>query len=115
MADHGAFTRVVLDYEGTGEASWHTQLTAEPAQQASGHPIDYEGSTAINVGIESTPWPSTPELEEAYMDFGTTEGEGVVTGVEFVTTFEAQSQYVIGLEKQSPTPSRSSNTTTRSH
>ena len=102
VADHGSFTRVVLDFEGSGEASWFTQMTSDPAQQASGHPIDYEGSTAINIGIESTPWPSTPELEEAYMDFGTTDGAGVVTGVEFVTSFEAQSQYVIGLEKQSP-------------
>src|SRR5699024_12796655 len=47
------------------------------------------------------PWPSTPELEEKYMDFSTTPGAGVVTGVEFVTTFEAQSQYVIGLKKES--------------
>ena len=36
------------------------------------------------------------------MDFGTVPGAGVVTGVEFVTAFEAQSQYVIGLEKESP-------------
>lgn len=101
VADHGSFTRVVLDYEGSGSAGWFTTLTPEPTQQASGFPIEYEGATAINVGVESTPWPSTPELEETYMDFGTTPGAGVVTGVEFVTTFEAQSQYVIGLKKES--------------
>ncbi|MGP5160315.1 AMIN-like domain-containing (lipo)protein, partial [Corynebacterium casei] len=70
VADHGAFTRVVLDYEGEGKAGWYTQLTAEPAQQASGFPIEYDGATAIVIGVESTPWPSTPELEEAYMDSG---------------------------------------------
>lgn len=102
VADHDSFTRVVLDFEGTGTAGWFTQLGPEPTQQASGFPIEYEGETAINIGVESTPWPSTPELEEAYMDFGTVPGAGVVTGVEFVTTFEAQSQYVIGLEKESP-------------
>ncbi|CCE54189.1 MAG: AMIN-like domain-containing (lipo)protein [Corynebacterium casei] len=103
VADHGAFTRVVLDYEGEGKAGWYTQLTAEPAQQASGFPIEYDGATAIVIGVESTPWPSTPELEEAYMDSGKVEGTaaGVVTGVEYVNTFEAQSQYVIGLNKES--------------
>lgn len=100
VADHGSFTRVVLDFEGPGEAGWFTSLTDEPAQQGSGFPVDYEGTTAINVGIESTPWPSTPEREEAFMDYGTTDGAGVVTGVEFVSTFEAQSQYVIGLEEE---------------
>jgi len=101
VADHESFTRVVLDFDGTGTAGWFTHLGPEPTQQASGFPIDYEGETAINIGVESTPWPSTPELEEAYMDFGTVPGAGVVTGVEFVSTFEAQSQYVIGLKKES--------------
>ena len=33
VADHDSFTRVVLDFEGTGTAGWFTQLGPEPTQQ----------------------------------------------------------------------------------
>ena len=97
---HDGFTRVVIDREGEGEPGWFTSYTDSPAQQASGKPVEVQGNTFLNLGIERTPWPSTPELKEKYMQSGTTPGAGVVSAVNYTTTFEAQTQLIIGLEKK---------------
>lgn len=97
---HDGFTRVVIDMEGEGEPGWFTSYTDSPAQQASGKPVEVQGNTFLNLGIEGTPWPSTPELKEKYMQPGTTLGAGVVSAVNYTTTFEAQTQLIIGLEKK---------------
>ena len=97
---HDGFTRVVIDMEGEGEPGWFTSYTDSPAQQASGKPVEVQGNTFLNLGIEGTPWPSTPELKEKYMQPGTTPGAGVVSAVHYTTTFEAQTQLIIGLEKK---------------
>ena len=97
---HDGFTRVVIDMEGEGEPGWFTSYTDSPAQQASGKPVEVQGNTFLNLGIEGTPWPSTPELKEKYMQPGTTPGAGVVSAVNYTTTFEAQTRLIIGLEKK---------------
>ena len=97
---HDGFTRVVIDLEGEGEPGWFTTYTDSPAHQASGKPVEVQGNTFLNLGIERTPWPSTPELKEKYMQPGTTPGAGVVSAVNYTTTFEAQTQLIIGLEKK---------------
>jgi len=97
---HDGFTRVVIDLEGEGEPGWFTSYTDSPAQQASGKPVEVQGNTFLNLGIEGTPWPSTPELKAKYMQPGTTPGAGVVSAVNYTTTFEAQTQLIIGLEKK---------------
>ena len=97
---HDGFTRVVIDLEGEGEPGWFTTYTDSPAHQASGKPVEVQGNTFLNLGIEGTPWPSTPELKEKYMQSGTTPGAGVVSAVNYTTTFEAQTQLIIGLEKK---------------
>ncbi|MCG7440858.1 AMIN domain-containing protein [Corynebacterium sp. ACRPQ] len=97
---HDGFTRVVIDLEGEGEPGWFTTYTDSPAQQASGKSVEVQGNTFLNLGIEGTPWPSTPELKEKYMQPGTTPGAGVVSAVNYTTTFEAQTQLIIGLEKK---------------
>ena len=97
---HDGFTRVVIDMEGEGEPGWFTSYTNSPAQQASGKPLEVQGNTFLDLGIEGTPWPSTPELKEKYMQPGTTPGAGVVSAVNYTTTFEAQTQLIIGLEKK---------------
>ena len=61
-----------------------------------------KGSTFLNLGVEGTPWPSTPDLEERYMKPGTTPGTGVVSEVVYTTSFEAQTQLIIGLQKKTP-------------
>lgn len=102
VAAHDGFTRVVIDLEGEGEPGWFTSYTDAPAQQASGKPVAVQGNTFLNLDIEGTPWPSTPELKEKYMSPGTTPGAGVVTEINYTTTFEAQTQLIIGLEKKTP-------------
>ena len=99
---HDGFTRVVIDLEGEGEPGWFTSYTDAPAQQASGKPVEVQGTTFLNLGIEGTPWPSTPELKEKYMSPGTTPGAGVVSEINYATTFEAQTQLIIGLKKKTP-------------
>lgn len=99
---HDGFTRVVVDLEGEGEPGWFTAYTDDPRQQASGHPVEVKGNTFLNLGIEGTPWPSTPELEEKYMKPGTTPGTGVVREVVYTASFEAQTQLIIGLQKKTP-------------
>lgn len=99
---HDGFTRVVVDLEGEGEPGWFTTYTDDPRQQASGYPVEVEGNAFLNLGIEGTPWPSTPKLEEKYMKPGVTPGTGVVSEVVYTTSFEAQTQLIIGLQKKTP-------------
>lgn len=99
---HDGFTRVVIDLEGSGEPGWFTTYTDSPTQQASGYPVEAEGNAFLDVGIEGTPWPSTPELEERHIQQGTTPGTGVVSEVVYTTSFESQSQFIIGLQKRTP-------------
>ena len=63
---HDGFTRVVIDLEGEGEPGWFTTYTDSPAHQASGKPVEVQGNTFLNLGIEGTPWPSTPELKKVH-------------------------------------------------
>lgn len=99
---HEGYDRVVIEFTGPGKPGWYTQYTNSPAAQASGKPVAYNGATALVLGIEGTPWPSTPQLQEQYAEFTTYPGAGAVTGVNFVNAFEAQSQFVIGLDRQLP-------------
>ncbi|WP_049155440.1 AMIN-like domain-containing (lipo)protein [Corynebacterium aurimucosum] len=99
---HNGFTRVVIDLEGNGEPGWFTTYTDSPTQQASGYPVEAEGNAFLDVGIEGTPWPSTPELEERHIQQGTTPGTGVVSEVVYTSSFESQSQFIIGLQKRTP-------------
>ncbi|OFN39609.1 hypothetical protein HMPREF2559_06045 [Corynebacterium sp. HMSC072G08] len=102
VGSHEGYDRVVIEFTGPGKPGWYTQYTNSPAAQASGKPVAYDGATALVLGIEGTPWPSTPQLQQQYAEFTTYPGAGAVTGVNFVNAFEAQSQFVIGLDRQLP-------------
>lgn len=97
---HDGFTRVVIDLDGEGAPGWFTSFTDRPVQQASSKAVEVQGNAFLNLGIEGTPWPSTPELKEKFMEPGATPGAGVVSEVNYTTTFEAQTQLIIGLEKK---------------
>lgn len=99
---HDGFTRVVIDLEGDGEPGWFTTYTESPTQQASGYPVEAKGNIFLDLGIEGTPWPSTPELEERHIQQGTTPGTGIVSEVVYTSSFESQSQFIIGLQKRTP-------------
>ncbi|MDO5031656.1 hypothetical protein [Corynebacterium sp.] len=102
VGHHEGFDRVVIEFTGQGTPGFYTQYTDSPAAQGSGHPVDYPGSTALVLGVEGTPWPSTPEKEAAFITPQTFPGAGNVVGVVYTSTFEAQSQFVIGLHAKAP-------------
>lgn len=95
---HDGFDRVVIEFDANGEPGWFTQLTDNPTQLASGNPLRFEGQTALVITIEGTPAPMTPELADKWAEFKTYPGAGQVREVQFVSAFEAQSQFLIGLD-----------------
>lgn len=102
VGEHDGFTRVVIDLEGDGEPGWFTAYTDDPRQQASGLPVDVNGGAFLNLGIEGTPFPDNPQLEEKHMMPGVTPGVGIVSEVVYTTSFEAQTQLIIGVQKKTP-------------
>lgn len=99
-ASHNGFDRVVFDLEGEGTPGWFTTLTENPTQQGSGNPVDYNGSIALLVGIEGTPYPNDRGLEpprtEPYP------GAGNVNEIAYTSLFEGRTEYVIGLDSAMP-------------
>lgn len=101
LASHENFDRVVFDLVGSGSPGWITEFNAEPTNQASAAPIDYEGSTALQVTLTGV----TPIAEDGSTqplpDAPPGEGE-VITEVVSASLFEGHAQFVIGLEGDSP-------------
>ncbi|MDK8845073.1 hypothetical protein QP888_00815 [Corynebacterium sp. MSK297] len=103
VGSHQGFDRVVFEFEGTGKPGWFTRLTEEPAQPGSGFPVEYAGNIALNVAIEGTPAPIDPEKQAKWIDLNAQfPGAGSVTEVKLAGAFEAQSVFVIGLDKPRP-------------
>lgn len=96
---HEGFDRVVFELEGSGKPGWYVNYTTEPRQQASGHPIDFEGQGALNVMIRGVSYPfEHPVPEDQWVKIGPVAGAaGNITGVSHETIFEGQAQFTIGL------------------
>ena len=101
LASHENFDRVVFDLVGSGSPGWITEFDAEPTHQNSAAPIDYEGSTALQVTLTGI----TPIAEDGSTqplpDAAPVEGR-VITEVVNGSIFEGHAQFVIGLEVNSP-------------
>lgn len=102
IGEHEGFDRLVFDLDGTGTPGWFTELTDTPTQQASGHPLDYEGGTALYLTIMGTPYPTGTDRDGQILDHGPHPGGGVITGVNFSSVFEAHSEFIIGLDESRP-------------
>lgn len=100
VASHDGFDRVVFDLTGTGTPGWFTTYTETPSQQGSGHPIDYDGAIALQVGVDGTPYPF--DLGTEMPELGTTPGAGNVTEVTYSSLFEARTEFVIGVTEKMP-------------
>lgn len=100
VASHDGFDRIVFDLTGDGQPGWFIDYTDSPAQQGSGHPVTYQGSTALNFNIDGVSYPFDLGIEDPGL--GTVAGAGNVTEVISVGTFEGRSQFVIGLTEQLP-------------
>lgn len=100
IGEHETFDRLVFDLEGAGEPGWFIEYTDKPLQQASGLPVDYEGATALQVIIMGTPYPMGDD--SALLDHGRHAGGGVINHVTYASLFEANSEFVIGLDERHP-------------
>jgi len=100
VAAHDGFDRVVFDLVGDGAPGWFVDYTTAPTQQGSGNPVEVQGSVALNVNIDGTTYPFELGRQDPHM--GTVAGEGNVTEVVSVGTFEGRSQFVIGMKEKLP-------------
>lgn len=100
VAGHEGFDRVVFDLAGSGEPGWFIDYTADPTQQGSGNPVDFEGAVALNIHIDGTAYPF--ELNREDPRIGTVAGAGRITQVISTGTFEGHSQFVIGVNEKLP-------------
>lgn len=101
-ATHDGFDRVVFEYAGTGTPWFHAGYVPEPRQQASGNPLDVAGSAYLEVDIHGTPMASVAPRPDLAAVGPVGVAAGNVAGVTHGGVFEADTQYVIGLDHQRP-------------
>ncbi|WP_448854287.1 AMIN-like domain-containing (lipo)protein [Corynebacterium frankenforstense] len=99
VGEHDGYDRVVFEFDGDGDGDpgYHTAYSKEPAQQGSGFPVEYPGNVALVVMIHGVKMnlegpPPGPVAGAA----------GNIAGVKDTGTFEADAQYVIGLDRERP-------------
>lgn len=95
MAEHDTFTRVVFDFSGTGMPGWWTNYSAQPAQQASGLPVEVAGDSFLEISLDGIALP--PDAAVPGVEFGSFGGAGIVNEVVLTTIFEARAQFFIGM------------------
>lgn len=99
---HDGYDRVVFEFSGTGTPWFRAGYNPEPRQLASGHPLDVPGGAFLEINIHGTPM----MLESQRADLMGVGPVGVAAGgvVDVVHggVFEADSQYVIGLDRERP-------------
>ena len=98
LGRHADFDRVVLDLRGEGTPGWIARFNAEPVQDGSGFPVEYEGETSLEVAVTGL---SMPGADYEPIDIVPGAG-GVVTEVIPGTWLGGTSQVVIGLPGERP-------------
>lgn len=102
--DHNGYDRVVIEFTGSGTPGWYTGYVDEPRQQASGLPVEMAGESFLEVNVPGLAMPLEPT--EDLMEVGVVKGagdNGTVSDIYFGGIFEAQGQFIIGLDgKQRP-------------
>lgn len=99
---HDGFDRLVVELSGAGTPNVLAGYTTDPRQQASGYPLVPAGSAYFDLIIQGVPW--TMGLSEA--DLAKADPAGVAAGgiTEIANggVFEADAQYVVGLNTRRP-------------
>lgn len=106
---HDGFDRVVFEYAGPGLPGYIAGYNPEPRQQASGFPLEVPGNAFLELMIQGTPMMMMSPREDL---IGTGQvrvapgggyvGAGSVQSVVHGGVFEADTQYVIGLDRERP-------------
>ena len=99
---HEGVDRVVVELSGTGTPNVLAGYTADPRQQASGLPLVPAGNAYFELIIQGVPW--TMGLSDA--DLAKADPAGVAAGgIQEIADggiFEADAQYIVGLNAQRP-------------
>ena len=99
---HERVDRVVVELSGTGAPNVLAGYTADPRQQASGLPLVPAGNAYFELIIQGVPW--TMGLSDA--DLAKADPAGVAAGgIQEIADggiFEADAQYIVGLNAQRP-------------
>lgn len=99
---HEGFDRVVFEFAGTGTPGYAAGYVPEPLQQASGYPIDVNGTAYLEVMIEGTPM-GRINPDGALVQTGPmSKAAGTIQGLTHGGVFEATTQYFVGLDEQRP-------------
>ena len=99
---HEGVDRVVAELSGSGTPNVLAGYTADPRQQASGLPLVPAGNAYFELIIQGVPW--SMGLSEA--DLAKADPAGVAAGgIQEIADggiFEADAQYIVGLDAQRP-------------
>ena len=99
---HEGVDRVVVELSGTGTPNVLAGYTADPRQQASGLPLMPAGNAYFELIIQGVPW--SMGLSDA--DLAKADPTGVAAGgIQEIADggiFEADAQYIVGLNAQRP-------------
>lgn len=100
---HDGYDRLVLDLSGTGEPGWRAAYTDDPSGQASGEPVDLEGSAYLEILVQGIIYPG----EEGSLPY---EGPqrivpasgGVIRDIVFGSLFEGTQEIFVGVASEQP-------------
>ena len=99
---HADVDRVVFEYSGTGLPGVIAAYNPDPRQQASGLPMEVPGNAFLEIMIQGTPMAMMSPREDLIAGGPVGVGAGHVVDVVHGGVFEADTQYIIGLDQQLP-------------
>ncbi|MDK8240936.1 MULTISPECIES: AMIN-like domain-containing (lipo)protein [Corynebacterium] len=99
---HEGYDRLVVELSGTGSPSVIAGYDTDPRQQASGFPLKPAGNAYFTLIIQGVPL--SMSADEAVLAKSSPAGvaAGSITEIADGGVFEADAQYVVGLDKQRP-------------
>ena len=99
---HDGFDRLVVELSGTGSPSIIAGYEADPRQQASGYEIRPAGNAFFTLLIQGVPLSMSADEEMVAKSDPSGVAAGNIVGVADGGVFEADAQYVVGLNAERP-------------
>lgn len=98
--DFDGYDRAVIEFTGSGTPGWFIGYMDEPRQHTSGHRVDMKGESFLEVNVPGMGMPTEPSEDATVTKAGVVEGagdQGMITDIYHGGVFEAQGQFIIGL------------------